>query len=84
MANAFTVNTFTKLNYQQDTVTAAVPIVLTSARVISVSTRNNPFLTTGITDVVYELPINQSRYQVVLVCTETRAAILALINAPLA
>jgi len=87
MANAITLTSFTNPDRAQ-TGTAdgltAVAKVYNVENIISVSTRATAYRTTGITDVVIEYPVNQSVIQVPLICTETRAAILALMNAPLA
>lgn len=81
MANLIVVTSWTNLDYQSTENTAATAIVINTAKIISVKTRTVPFKTTGITDIVYEFPINQMRYQITLTVTEAEAAIVTAANA---
>ena len=81
MANLIQVNTFTKLGYQDETVTTAVPLVLNVKKIISVSVRASTVLPTGVTTILYEFPYNQMTYQKGIIVTETVAAVLAAANA---
>lgn len=84
MANLIQVQSFSKLAYQETTVTTAQPLVINVSRIISVSARTSTTLPTGVTTILYELPYNQMRYQISLVVTDTVAAVLAAANAALA
>jgi len=80
MSQLITVTTFSKLAVVDQPVTTAIPMVINVARIVSITTRAVAFQTTGVTNVVYALPVNNTTYQITLVCTETRAALLALAN----
>jgi len=81
LANLIPITSFSKLANQEVSGTTTTPLVINVANIIAISTRVTPFSTTGITDVLYSLPVNNTSYQITLVCTETRAALLALANA---
>lgn len=81
MANLITVTSWTKLDYQNSENAAATAIVINTSKIISVSTRAVPFKTTGITDIVYDLSLNQMHYQPVLTVTEAEAALITAANA---
>lgn len=86
MANAITVNTYSSLSQSLNgkaPALPAVPVVINVNKIISITTRTNTALPLGISSVTYEVPINESSTQVELICIETRAALLALINGPL-
>jgi len=87
MANLITVTTFSSLSQAingQAEATTATAVIINVKNIISVKTKVTAFQTTGVTDVLYEYPVNEAVFQVRLICTETAAAILALANAPLA
>lgn len=84
MANLIKVTSFSKLAYQETTVTTAAPLILNVKNIISVSTLATPFQSTGVTKILYELPYNQMHYQVGVIVTETADAVLAAANAALA
>lgn len=84
MANLITVTTFSSLSQAINgpkEATTATPLVINVKNILAVKTRTNPLNTTGITDVLYELPYNQSKLQVTLVVTEAAAAIVTAANA---
>lgn len=81
MANLIVVTSWTKLNYQNSENPVATATVINTKNILSVSTRPVPFKTTGITDIVYEYPYNQMRYQLTLTVTEAEAAIVTAANA---
>lgn len=87
MANLITVTTYSSLSQSQNGKPAALPGVATVInvdKIISITTRSNTALPLGVSVVLYEVPINEASTQVELICTETRAALLALANAALA
>lgn len=81
MANLIPVTSFSKLANQETTATAAQDLVINVANILSVSTRVTAYQTTGVTNILYALPVNNMTYQINLIVTETRAAVLALANA---
>lgn len=81
-ATLIQVTSWNKLSYLPEQYTAtAVTVLINPARIVSVQTRATPYNTTGVTNIIYEFPFNQMRYQVQLVVTETQAAILTAANA---
>lgn len=79
-ANLILVNSFQALNSDQPATTASA-IYINPARIISVKTRATAYLTTGITDVLYAVPVNNSELQVTLIVTQTAAAVNTAANA---
>lgn len=75
------VTSYSKLANQDTSGTTTSTLYINSKNILSVSTRVTPYNTTGVTNVLYELPYNQMRYQINLIVTETAAAIMALTNA---
>lgn len=85
MANLISVTSWSPLSLNNETpLSAAAVVLINPAKILSVKTRGTAYATTGVTDIVYEYPINQMHYQLTLIVTETRAAVLAAANAPLA
>jgi len=80
-ANLIPVTSFSKLANQETSGTTTQTLYINPRFILSVSTRATPYATTGITNILYELPVNQASYQINLVVTETAAAIMALTNA---
>lgn len=56
-------------------------IAINTKNIVSVQTRATAYQTTGVTDIVYEVPVNNSKIQAVLVVTETQAAVVTAANA---
>lgn len=83
-ANLISVTSWTKLDYQNSPYSVATAIGINADKIISVTTRATALNTTGITDIVYELPFNQMNYQPVLTVTQTAAAIQAAISSSIA
>jgi len=80
-ANLIPVNSFSKLSNQETSATATSLLYINPRNILSVTTRPTAYQTTGVTNILYELPYNQVRYQVNLIVTETAAAVMALTNA---
>lgn len=87
MANLIVVTTFSPMSQAingQAEAKVATAITINVANIISVKTRPTAFQTTGITNLVYALPVNESMQQVTLICTEAATAIVTAANAALA
>ena len=84
MANLISLTSFTTpsnvLEGKADGATASA-VLINVNRIVSVKTRATAYLTTGITDVVYDYRINGVQFFVALIVTEARAAILTSANA---
>jgi len=81
MSRLINVTSFSKLAYQETTVTTAVPLVINVDNIISVSVRSSATLPSGVTTILYAMPYNQMTYQIPLVVTETVAAVVTAANA---
>jgi len=82
LANLITVTAWNKLSNNEQLVnTAATPITISVARIISVQTRPVAYQTTGITNIMYNLGVNNMTYQINLIVTEAVAAIITAANA---
>lgn len=81
MANLITVNSFNELSIVGTNGKVAKPISINVKNIIGVKTRTNPYLTTGVTDILYSLPVNNTNYQVNLIVTETASAVVTAANA---
>ena len=82
MANLINLTAWNKLSNNEQLVNpAATPITISVSRIISVQTRATPYAGTGITNVLYNLGVNNMTYQVNLIVTEAVAAIVTAANA---
>lgn len=84
MANLISLTSFTALdpnNTDPRATGAATSVIINTKNILSVKTRATAFRTTGVTDVVYELPVNRSRQSIVLVVTEAASAVVTAANA---
>jgi len=80
-AQLISVTSFQALNNVDGPATTSSVIVINPARIIAVKTRASAYRTDGITDIVYELPVNQKKYQVILIVEESAAEIITAANA---
>jgi len=80
-ANLIPVTSYSKLSNQETSATVTQTLYINPRNILSVTTRTTAYNTTGVTNILYELPYNQARYQVNLIVTETAAAVMALTNA---
>lgn len=84
MANLITVTTFSPMAQAingQAEAKVATAITINVKNIISVKTRTAAFQTSGVTNLVYALPVNESMQQVTLICTEAASAIVTAANA---
>jgi len=82
MATLIQLTAWNKLSNNEQLVnTAATPITINTSRIISVQTRPVAYSVTGVTNVLYNLGVNNMNYQVNLIVTEAVAAIITAANA---
>lgn len=81
MATLITVNSFTPLDNISSDKNAASSVTINTSRIVSVKTRGTAYRTTGVTDLVYALPVNQKTYIVNLIVTEAASALITAANA---
>lgn len=84
MANLIQLSSFSPIAVVPTPSTTASDVVVNVSNIISVKTLATPYETTGVTQVNYLLPVNNTSYVVELIVEETLAAVLAAANAPLA
>jgi len=80
-ATLILVNSWTNPDYLGSQNKTAVAMNINANNILKVTTRTTALNTTGVTDILYDMPINQMHYQVVLTVTQTAAAILTAANA---
>lgn len=82
MAQLITVTAWNKLTPTPDSYNkTATSLVLNVRNILAVKTRTTAYQTTGVTDILYEFPVNEARYQVNLIVTEALSAIVTAANA---
>lgn len=85
MANLISVTSFSGVsNGPTNDGTTASEVLINVENIISVKALDTAYETTGVTLVNYNVPTNNTVYQVGLIVEETVAEVLAAANAPLA
>ena len=84
MANLIQLSSFSPVAVVPTPSTTASDVLVNVSNIISVKTLDTAYETTGVTQVNYLLPVNNTSYVIELIVEETQAAVLAAANAPLA
>lgn len=80
MGNLITLTSFSPVSNPPTAGATASAVLVNVSRIISVKTRTTAYNTTGVTNVVYALPVNNTFAQIELIVTEAQAAILTAAN----
>lgn len=80
-ATLIQINSFTPIKFGAQDGTVAIAISINPNFIVGVRTKVQPYLTTGITEILYQFVVNNMKATVPLVVTQTAAAILTASNA---